>query len=174
MCAPVRNDRIIDRASCLALGFVKSARQQTTERQSERMRAVMRGDGAKEPFRLGKRFFQYLSCQAQERYWAQRSVRILLGRKNPTERTRFFFFPFFLFLAKERMGEERKTPSKIASLCFSAPPSAEPAAACFATPPARQRSGGKRMISAPTRGIVFPHLSFRTSPQAGEKSFPGR
>ena len=42
------------------------------------------------------------------------------------------------------MGEERKTPSKIASLCFTAPPAAEPAAACSATPPARWRSGGGR------------------------------
>ena len=48
------------------------------------------------------------------------------------------------------MGEERKTPSKIASLCFTAPPSAEPTAACFATPPARQRSNGGRLIAAPT------------------------
>ena len=49
------------------------------------------------------------------------------------------------------MGEERKTLSKIASLYFTAPPSAEPAAACSATPPARWRSGGGRMISAPTK-----------------------
>ena len=57
VCAPVRNDREIKHMLRLSLGFIKSVRQLPTERQSERMRAVMRGDGAQKPFRLGKRFF---------------------------------------------------------------------------------------------------------------------
>ena len=63
-----------------------------------------------------------------------------------TREKRFFLSSIFLAKHKKDTGpsaasasswEERKTPSKIASLCFTAPPSAEPAAACFATPPAR-------------------------------------
>ena len=84
--------------------------------------------------------------------------------RTPTERIRFFFFPFFLFLAKERMGEERKTLSKIASLCFTAPPSAEPTAACFATPPTRQRSGG---------GRGSPRSQSQIAPRLGRKRAPG-
>ena len=74
----------------------------------------------------------------------------------------FFFFPFFLFLAKERMGEERKTPSRIASLCFTAPPSAEPTAACFAAPPARWRSGGGPRPPSKSRSGALHSLPARS------------
>ena len=81
-----------------------------TERQSERMRAVMRGDGAKEPFRHAKAVLsiQYLSCQAQERYWAQRSVRVPLGEKKSNVKDTFFLFPILSFSCKRKNGRRKK------------------------------------------------------------------
>ena len=70
----------------------------------------MRGDGAKEPFRHAKAVLsiQYLSCQAQERYWAQRSVRVLLGRKKSNVRDTFFLFPILSFSCKRKNGRRKK------------------------------------------------------------------
>ena len=121
-----------------------------TERQSERMRADTRGDRIIEPLAFLSGSFYPVSFLP--------STRKILG---PAQR------PHPLW--QKEIQRKRKTPSKIASLCFTAPPSAEPTAACFAAPPARWRSNGGRMLSAPTRKTCRI-LSFLTSSQTGEKS----
>ena len=109
VCAPVRNDRIINRAFCLTLGFDKSAGQPPTERQSERMRAVMRGDGAQKPFRLGKRFFLsmlFLSKKRKSIGPAQRPPP--LGKKKTNAKNTFFLFPILSFSCKRKNGRRKK------------------------------------------------------------------
>ena len=51
---------------------------------------------------------QYLSCQAQERYWAQRSVRVPLGRKKSNGKNTFFLFPILSFSCKRKNGRRKK------------------------------------------------------------------
>ena len=89
------------------------------------------------------------------------------GEKSLFEKERIFF-PFFLFLAKERMGEERKSNPKGASLCGRA--------ACGGG------SDGGRVIPAPTYMIRAQFRECRgrrsrsksqISPRFGCKCAPG-
>ena len=110
MCAPVRNDREIKHMLRFSLGFVKSVRQMPTERQSERMRAVMRGDGAKKPFRLHKRFFLsmlFLSKKRKSIGPAQRP-RPLGWKEIQRKRNAFSFSHSFFFLQKKEWEKKEK------------------------------------------------------------------
>ena len=61
---------------------------------------------------------QYLSCQAQERYWAQRSVRTLLGRKENQRKGHVFSFShsFFFLQKKEWEKKEKRHPRSLRSV----------------------------------------------------------
>ena len=51
---------------------------------------------------------QYLSCQAQERYWAQRSARVPLGEKKSNVKDTVFLFPILSFSCKRKNGRRKK------------------------------------------------------------------
>ena len=109
MCAPVRNDK--EKSICFEFRLASSRVYDTCAR-SAKVNGV--NDHARrwsqKTLQIWKAVLsiQYLSCQAQERYWAQRSVRILLGRKKSNGKDTFFLFPILSFSCKRKNGRRKK------------------------------------------------------------------
>ena len=115
----MRNDREIKHMLRFSLGFVYGVGQHPAERQSERMRAVMRGDNAQNPFRQEKRFFLssiFLAKHKKDTGPSAASASLWVKKIQRKGHVFSFSHSFFFLQKKEWEKKEKRHPRSLRSV----------------------------------------------------------